>query len=144
MRVYLDNCCFNRPFDDQRQLRIRLETEAKLGIQAMIQSGEIELAWSYLLDYENELNPFEQRKVLIRPWRRRALVDTGATPEILAKARTFTQKGLKSKDALHLACALELHCDCFITTDDELIKKSSDVEGIMVIDPTTFIREGLA
>ncbi|MFN0197095.1 MAG: PIN domain protein, partial [Planctomycetaceae bacterium] len=33
MRIYLDNCCFNRPFDDQRQIRVRLETEAKLCIQ---------------------------------------------------------------------------------------------------------------
>jgi len=33
MRIYLDNCSFNRPFDDQTQLRIRLETEAKQLIQ---------------------------------------------------------------------------------------------------------------
>lgn len=39
MRIYLDNCCFNRPFDDQNQLRIRLETEAKLGIQEEIFSA---------------------------------------------------------------------------------------------------------
>ena len=29
MRVYLDNCCYNRPFDEQTQLKVRLETEAK-------------------------------------------------------------------------------------------------------------------
>ena len=32
MRVYLDNCCYNRPFDEQSQLRIRLETEAKMEV----------------------------------------------------------------------------------------------------------------
>jgi len=31
-RLYLDNCCFNRPFDNQKQLKIKLETEAKLFI----------------------------------------------------------------------------------------------------------------
>jgi hypothetical protein len=36
MMVYLDKCCFNRPFDDQKQLRIRLEAVAKLGIQEKI------------------------------------------------------------------------------------------------------------
>ncbi len=30
MRIYLDNYCFNRPFDDQSQIRINLEAEAKL------------------------------------------------------------------------------------------------------------------
>ena len=28
MRVYLDNCCYNRPFDDQTQVKVRMETEA--------------------------------------------------------------------------------------------------------------------
>lgn len=26
MTVYLDNCCYNRPFDDQTQERIHLES----------------------------------------------------------------------------------------------------------------------
>lgn len=42
MRVYLDNCCYNRPFDDQGQMRVRLETEAKLRIQSLMRTGEIE------------------------------------------------------------------------------------------------------
>jgi len=33
LKLYLDNCCLNRPFDDQIQQRIYLETEAKLFIQ---------------------------------------------------------------------------------------------------------------
>ena len=39
----MDNCCFNRPFDDQSNIRIRLETEAKLYIQEKIINKEIEL-----------------------------------------------------------------------------------------------------
>ena len=30
--IYLDNCCFNRPYDDQEQITVRLESEAKLEI----------------------------------------------------------------------------------------------------------------
>lgn len=44
MRVYLDNCCYNRPFDSQTQLRVRLETEAKLAIQALMRAGALEYA----------------------------------------------------------------------------------------------------
>ena len=33
MRIYLDNCSYNRPFDDQLQLKIKLETEAKLRVR---------------------------------------------------------------------------------------------------------------
>ncbi len=43
MRIYLDNCCFNRPFDDQSQVRVLLETEAKLVVQDRIRSGYIQL-----------------------------------------------------------------------------------------------------
>jgi len=41
MKLYLDNCCFNRPFDDQTQLKIQLETQAKLAVQNMIYNGEL-------------------------------------------------------------------------------------------------------
>lgn len=30
-RIYLDNCCFNRPYDDQTQAKVLFETQAKLG-----------------------------------------------------------------------------------------------------------------
>jgi len=46
--VYLDNCAYNRPFDDQRQMRIFLETQAKLHIQHLITSNKLELACFYM------------------------------------------------------------------------------------------------
>jgi hypothetical protein len=39
MRIYLDVSCLNRPFDDQSQLRIRLESEAVLAILQETQRG---------------------------------------------------------------------------------------------------------
>jgi len=68
VKIYLDNCCFNRPFDDQSLLAIRLETEAKLGIQERIRTGDFLLGWSYILDFENNANPFSERRVEIRRW----------------------------------------------------------------------------
>ena len=52
MRIYLDNCCFNRPFDDQGQAKVKLEAEAKMTIQSRVLNGELELAWSSVLDVE--------------------------------------------------------------------------------------------
>ena len=74
MLIYLDNCCFNRPFDDQKQIRIHIETEAKLFIQSKIFAGEFRLAWSYILDYENAANPFPERKETIANWKKRAAI----------------------------------------------------------------------
>ena len=55
MSVYLDNCCYNRSFDEQTQLKVLLETEAKLRVQSLMRSGDVEYVWSGVLDYEIRL-----------------------------------------------------------------------------------------
>ena len=139
MRIYLDNCCFNRPFDDQSQIRIRLESEAKLFIQARVLTGEIELAWSYILDFENSANPFPERRWSIAQWKALAVVDVIESPSILEHAQQFESRGLRGKDALHIACALETGCECFLTTDDHVIKLMGNFDPLLVMNPTTFI-----
>lgn len=49
MKVYLDNCCFNRPYDDQAQLKIELETKAKLYIQQLIKDHKLDMITSFML-----------------------------------------------------------------------------------------------
>ncbi len=141
MRVYLDNCCFNRPFDDQRQTRVRLEAEAKLCIQEHIRDRTLELAWSYFLDFENAANPFEERRTTISGWRRYAAIDVEETAIILQKANTLVGLGLKAKDALHIACAIAGGCAYFLTTDDDILRRGRDVQGVTILDPTAFVRE---
>jgi predicted nucleic acid-binding protein len=140
MRVDLDNCCFNRPFDDQSQARIRIETEAKLRIQERVVAGEIELVWSYTLELENAANPFEERRAAVRRWRTHASVDVMETPEIVQEARSLAGLGLHSKDALHVACAAAAGCAYFITTDDALLRKLVGYGRIVAVDPTAFVR----
>ena len=62
MRLYLDNCCYNRPYDDQSQIRVSLESQAKLHIQDEIKKGKYELASSYMLTYVNSRNQVESKK----------------------------------------------------------------------------------
>lgn len=139
MLIYLDNCSFNRPFDDQKQIRIRIETEAKLFIQENIVSGKFRLAWSYMLEYENSVNPHPERKDAIENWKKYAGTDTGETKEIVALAKEIQKHGIKSKDALHVACAAALNCDCLVTTDLHLIKKLRTFKPVKVLNPVDFI-----
>lgn len=139
MLIYLDNCSFNRPFDNQKQIRIRIETEAKIYIQEQIITGKLQLAWSYILDFENAANPFPERKETIRNWKKYVVADTAETKNIISIADRLFEKGIKSKDALHLACAIELNCKYFITTDREIIKKLTNFESIKVVSPVDFI-----
>lgn len=58
----MDMCCYNRPYDSQDQLKVELETKAKLKIQSLVQKGELELIGSYVLDYECSNIPSPMRK----------------------------------------------------------------------------------
>ena len=136
MRVYLDNCCFNRPFDDQSSLSIRLETEAKLGIQEKIKSEHLSLGWSYILDLENNANPFLEKRVEIQRWKEVADSFVDETEGILLKAI-----GLKPLDALHIACAVSLQCQYFLTVDKGILKKATEFPEIKVTNPVNFIIE---
>ena len=84
MRLYLDVCCFNRPFDDQAQTRIRLETESKLVLQDLVRTGRHALVWSYIMDFEVANNPFEERIRHILEWRKLAseVIHEGASKNL--------------------------------------------------------------
>ena len=138
MRIYLDNCSFNRPFDPQSQLKIKLETEAKLYIQSEIINGRFELAWSYILEYENSENPYQERKETILIWKNIAVINCDANEDVVKLAEEFGSIGLKAKDALYLACAIYTNCEFFITTDAKVLNKT--IERIKVINPIDFIK----
>ena len=87
MRVYLDNCCYNRPFDLQNQTRVQVETASKLAVQLLMATRRIEYAWSAILDYELSYNPSPKRRRTIRRWKLGAccFVDSSATVRHRAK-----------------------------------------------------------
>ncbi|MDR0829772.1 MAG: PIN domain-containing protein [Prevotellaceae bacterium] len=137
-RIYLDNCCFNRPYDDQSYLVIRLESEAKLFVQKEILQGTFELVWSYMLDFENSVNPYENRKRAIAEWQHIAALDIDYSDEIVELGKKIISKGIKKKDALHIACAIQAKCDYFLTTDKKIL--NSRFEEIITINPLDFIK----
>ena len=138
VRIYLDNCCLNRPFDDQRQLRVSLETQAKLFIQSLVVKEDIELLWSYMLELENRKNPFANKRLSIASFSSHAVDFVKRSDSVSKKADRFEAQGLKAADAIHLACAGEGGADFLITTDDKVLKFQSG--GIQIVDPITFIK----
>ena len=130
MKIYLDNCCFNRPFDDQSQIRIRLESEAKLKVQEEILAGKFQSVWSYILDYENNKNPFLERKDWISEWKKYAVIDIQESPALIEMANALNKKGFLKIDSLHIACAIFLKCEYFLTTDDKILKRSGTIAEI--------------
>jgi predicted nucleic acid-binding protein len=130
IKVYLDNCCYNRPFDDQTQLRIALETQAKLYVQLLIVNHKINLVWSYVSALENQKNPDENRRTSITEFARYAGQIIIKNDIILKTAREITNAGLKPVDALHVSCAIAGRVDFFITTDDRILKYQAVNAGL--------------
>ena len=127
MRIYLDVCCLQRPFDDQTQPRIRVETEAVLAVLAVVEAGGATLLGSEALEFEISRIPDEQRRVeslamlsLAKEW---LIVDARA--EDLAKF--LERSGLTAMDALHLALASEAEADFFVTVDDRLLRRTQSI-----------------
>lgn len=139
LKLYLDNCCFNRPYDDQEHISIKLETEAKLSIQMKIKDGYADLCWSYILDFENENNPFIERKNEIMKWKKLAINDIDETPEIINLMNRIMIVGIKALDALHISCAIASDCDFFITVDKGILRKAGLVKDICIVSPIEYI-----
>jgi len=135
MRIYLDMCCFNRPYDDQGPARIRLETEAKVLLQQKIKDAECDLVWSAALDFECSNNPYEEHRHAIQQWRTLAVLVVMADHSVVSVARKLSEHGVGHYDALHVASAMEGKADLFITTDDRLIKKMREAGGLPVMLP---------
>lgn len=133
---------YNRPFDDQTQVRIRLETIAIFSILQRIKNGDFSLLWSFMIDYENSLNPYNNIRSEIGM--ASSIANETITPDesILAIARNFEAKGIKSRDALHLACALKGEAEYFLTCDDKLIKRASELGiNLNIMNPLRFVED---
>ena len=141
MRIYLDNCCFNRPYDDQRQLSVSLDAQAKIYIQDKIKSGELELATSFVLNYENSQNPYPSRKQSIGQFINEyssVHIGRSAREQLEPLIWDIMATGIKVKDAAHVASAVLAGCKFFLTTDKRLLKYKTD--KLELITPVEFVR----
>ena len=141
MRVYLDNCCYNRPFDEQSQLRVRLETEAKMEVQSQMRLGILEYVWSEMLTGEVCDSPYVNLREKILPWRFAAVECVKITEDVIVRAEEYMRLGVKSSDAIHLSCAVEAGCDWFFTVDKGILKKVSRIGSMRVANPIEYVEE---
>jgi len=133
MRIYLDVCCLNRPFDDQTQDRVRLEAEALLSILDRCHRGEWLLVGSEALDYEISKIPDDERrqKVLILAGLVRSRVSLDE--EVVQRGHLLQGAGFTALDALHVSCAEKADAEVMLTTDDKLVRRAARAEGLINI-----------
>jgi predicted nucleic acid-binding protein len=123
MKIYLDVCCLNRPFDDQSQDRIRLEAEAVLLILARAQTEDWVWHSSEVVVDEIGQTPDTNRRERVMQFNAHAHKVYQLTEADIGRAKALNNLGFSSMDALHLACAESCDADYLLTTDDELLRR---------------------
>jgi hypothetical protein len=133
MKIYLDNCCYSRPYDGQQRLNVQLETEAKLFIQSLVRFGAVKLVTSFvLLEEVSADDDAEKSRTIMKFLDDSASAFVGAehADALIPTVADITATGVKA------ACALLAKCDCFVSTDGRLLKYRSD--RIKLLNPIDF------
>lgn len=143
MIIYLDNCCYNRPFDDQTQDRIHIESEAVLAILKACENGLLTILSSPVVRMEIDKFSDDEKREKVLALYSLANPDIPFTDEIRKRSEEIRLKSnIRLMDSLHVATAEAGKVDAMLTTDDKLINACAKLNlGIKVINPITFLLE---
>ena len=144
-RLYLDICTLCRPFDDQSQMRIRLETNAYYLILQALQDARYVLVVSPVhFEEANAISDAEERHEIVMILERlgtTAACDMAATR---ARAEDLQTRKFGIADAAHVAFA-EAAADFFISCDERLVRMCRrEKVTVAAMSPVEFtLAEGL-
>jgi len=144
MRIYLDVSCLNRPFDDQSQPRIRLESEAVTLILEQIDAGDWRHVSSQIAEIEIAAIPDRERRRRVQallPARRDRI---RLSARMFRRAGELERLGFKPADALHVAAAERLTVNVLLTCDGRLCRLAARHKAalaVRVLNPLTWLEE---
>ena len=144
MRIYFDNCCYNRPFDDQTQPRIHEEINAIVEIIARTKTDNGIILGSSILRIEIRKIADKQKFDAVMDFYEDTVSETiHATPEISIRAlEIINQANIGNMDALNLSSAEFGDAEFFLTTDDKLIRACKNLLlNIKVLNPVSYFNE---
>ena len=130
MKIYLDICVYNRPFDDQTQPRIMIESLCFIMIMAKVATDDFQTVNSFALEHENTKNPKFENRIIITDLLQEASDFIAKNDSIVARSKELENSGIMAMDAFHFACAESAGAEYFISCDDTLIKKLRKVEDV--------------
>lgn len=122
-RVYLDVCALCRSFDDQAQIRIRVEAEAVQLILSYVRTGDLILMTSPAHHVEiGAITDATERVHLFALLQQSGAEPTFELSHVRQRAEALMSQGLGLADAAHLAFAEAAGAD-FVTCDDRLLRQ---------------------
>jgi predicted nucleic acid-binding protein len=143
-RIYFDTSCLNRPFDDQKQLRIYLETESIIYVMSQIDNGKWSEVTSTMVDIEINARTDEEQRLRVMLSRNKSSDVVPLTEDIFDRANNLIKIGFKPADAVHLAAAEAGHASVLLTTDDRFLRTGARHRQklrVQIFNPIDWARE---
>jgi len=143
MRLYLDCCCYNRPFDDLTQNRIHDESDAILSILNRSQTNGSVILGSQVLKMEIQKISDLAKKAKVQMLYQQSSEEIPFTDDIHSRAQRIQQaSAIHSMDSLHIASAEAGHADVFLSTDDKLVRACQKLDlHVRVMNPVSYLAE---
>ncbi len=145
MKIYLDNCCYNRIFDDRSNSQIYFERNSVMLILELVEKASVELVGSEMLIKEmNEVND-SYKKSLLQMMYGLCSEEIRVNSAILDRAEEIRHSAnVKYKDSIHLACAETAKADALLTTDKKFINNANRIRiGTRIMNPNQWLVEVL-
>ncbi len=145
MKIYLDNCCYNRILDDRSNSQIYYERNSVMLILELVEKAVIELAGSEMLMKEIEdINDGYKRSVLQMMYSL-CSEEVKVNSAILDRAEEIRHcLNIKYKDSIHLACAETAKADALLTTDKKFINNGNRIKTYTrIMNPNQWLLEVL-
>lgn len=145
MKIYLDNCCYNRIFDDRSNSQIYFERNSVMLILELIEKASVELVGSEMLIKEmNEIKD-SYKKSLLQMMYGLCSEEIRVNSAILDRAEEIRHSSnIKYKDSIHLACAEIAKADALLTTDKKFINNANRIRiGTRIMNPNQWLVEVL-
>ena len=144
MKVYLDLCVYNRPFDDQTNESVFIEARAFYIVIKWLEEGKIISIHSDALEYENGLTLNPDRKGRVKSYLSLSKEYIKLSGFSIKRANEIINLGFRGMDALHIAMAEEGKAHYFITCDDGIIdmaEKNQERLKVKVCSILEFLEE---
>ena len=145
VKIYMDNCCYNRVFDDRSYANVYLEENSVLMILELVENGYIDLCGSKVLRSEMFAVQDEFKRNQLLSMYKLCKEEIKVTEEIAKRATEIRNKSnIRLMDSLHLACAEQMSVEVLLTTDKKFMNNANRIPAkIKVMNPTSWLMEVL-
>jgi predicted nucleic acid-binding protein len=146
MKIYLDTCCYCRPFDKQEQAKIAAETVAVMTAIDTCKIAGHDIVGSDAVDFElGNISNDNLREAVMDIYQNTADCRVLLTAKGHNRARALHAEGLGVLDSQHLAAAEAAGVDFLLTTDWHFERTCAEknLSSVKVINPLTFLTEAI-